>query len=456
MHLAPADLIDTHGSNVWFERNAAELWQACRPADWTGPEATTKGHDTLDVWIDSGSSSRAVLMRRGELQHSGQTSTSKATDWQADVYLEGSDQHRGWFQSSLLLSLAGNGHPPFKTVLTHGFMVKASKLDPKQKEKVSKSAQDTYEKPETAERYLKQFGADVLRLWVASQDFRGDIWVGDDRVEKAGETYRLIRNTLRYQLSNLHDFNPAQNSVAEAALTGLDRWILGEFARLEQTVAAAYDAYEFHAIYQAVSQFAAVQLSAVYHDVVKDRLYTDPANSPRRRSTQTTLHHLLQRLCQMLSPILAFTAEEAWEYLPGTPAKSVHLSTWQPAADPRTEAERGVWATLFTLRERALPELEKARQAKLLGKSLEAVLHFDLVPAESAVVQAHQDDLRELTNVSGVFVHAVDDPAAAGVRVQVASEIHWAKCERCWHCEPSTGQNSAHPGICARCVLAVS
>jgi len=334
-------------------------------------------------------------------------------------------------------------------------MVKASKLDPKQKEKVSKSAQGSYEKPETAERYLKQFGADVVRLWVASQDFRGDIWVGDDRVEKAGETYRLIRNTLRYQLSNLYDFDPSKHAVAEGALTGLDRWILDEFAQLERSVAAAYNAYEFHVVYQLLSQFAAVQLSSVYHDVVKDRLYTDAAGSPRRRATQTTLHRLVQRLTQMLSPILAFTAEEAWTSLPGAPTTSVHVSLWEPGSDSRAESDRTAWGTLFALRERALPELEKARQAKLIGKSLDAVLHFDLVPAEAAVVQSLQEELRELANVSAVFIHVAEVPSEAGVRVQTATELGWAKCERCWHSEPSTGCHPAHPGLCARCVGAV-
>ncbi len=461
-----ADLIEQHGSNVWFERSAAELWEICRPADWKGPEATAKGHDTLDVWIDSGSSSRAVLMRREELAHRVTHPTHATASptpllqnspgaWVADVYLEGSDQHRGWFQSSLLLSLAGNGTAPFKTVLTHGFMVKASKMDPKQKEKVSKSAQGTYEKPETAERYLQQFGADVIRLWVASQDFRGDIWVGDDRVEKVGETYRLIRNTLRYQLSNLFDFIPEQHAVRPTEMTGLDRWVLSEFARLEHSVAAAYERYEFHVVYQLISQFAAVQLSSVYHDVIKDRLYTDSPNSPRRRSTQTALHSILTQLCQMLAPMLAFTAEEAWEFIPGRPTSSVHLSLWEPGPSQGSESAPTQWDTLFALRERALPELEKARQAKTIGKSLDAVLHFDLLAPEAAIAQTAPEELRELTNTSAVFVHAAESEASAGVRVQGARELDWKKCERCWHWEPSTGWEPRHPGLCARCAGAV-
>ena len=264
-----------------------------KPTDWKGAEAAAKSNDTLDVWIDSGSSSRAVLMRRPELQHATRhaSAAQQAASWQADMYLEGSDQHRGWFQSSLLLSLAGNGAAPFKTVLTHGFMVDADR------EKISKSKQGQggYEKPQTAEAYVKKYGADVVRLWVASQDFRNDIIVSEERISKVAETYRVIRNALRYQLSNLYDFDPAKHTVPDDKLTGLDRWILGEFSKLEQEVIAAYDKYEFHVVYQKVSQFVAVELSAIYHDVIKDRLYTDPANSPRRRSTQTALHRLVTR-----------------------------------------------------------------------------------------------------------------------------------------------------------------
>ena len=343
-----ADLVEKHGSNIWFEKSAAELWSLVKPKDWPGAEAASKSSDTLDVWIDSGSSSRAVLMRRPELRHFAAANSQFAilnpqfsADWQADVYLEGSDQHRGWFQSSLLLSLAGNGAAPFKTVLTHGFMVDVDR------EKISKSKQGAYEKPQTAEAYVKKYGADVLRLWVASQDFRNDIVVSEERVNKVGETYRAIRNALRYQLSNLYDFDPAKHTVADDQLTGLDRWILGEFSKLEAEVIAAYDQYEFHVVYQKVSQFVAVELSSIYHDVIKDRLYTDPANSHRRRSTQTALHRLVTGLCQMLSPILVFTADEAWEFVPGKPVPSVHLADWKLQDSPRTDAETSEVAIVF-------------------------------------------------------------------------------------------------------------
>jgi isoleucyl-tRNA synthetase len=454
-----ADLIEKHGSNIWFEKSAAELWALVKPANWTGAEATAKSNDTLDVWIDSGSSSRAVLMRRPELQHlvgpscrSAQTSEAAqqrgpTEQWQADVYLEGSDQHRGWFQSSLLLSLAGNGAAPFKTVLTHGFMVDADR------EKISKSKQGGYEKPQTAEAYVKKYGADVVRLWVASQDYRNDIVVSEERINKVGETYRGIRNALRYQLSNLYDFDPNNpaHKVEDKDLTGLDRWILGEFAKLEAEVLAAYDQYEFHVVYQKLSQFIAVELSSVYHDVIKDRLYTDAANSPRRRSTQTALHRLVTGLCQMLAPILAFTADEAWEFIPGKPTGSVHESEFKPKPFTRSDAECKLWQKLFEYRNDLMPRLEAKRQTKEIGKSLEAkvrlwaeVEYFQKWAVNNEVLEA----FRELCNVSQ-FEMTKEKSSEDVVRAD------GQKCERCWHWETDIGQNAEHPTICGRCVEAV-
>jgi isoleucyl-tRNA synthetase len=361
------------------------------------------------------------------------------------MYLEGSDQHRGWFQSSLLLSLAGNGAAPFKTVLTHGFMVDADR------EKISKSKQGAYEKPQTAEAYVKKYGADVVRLWVASQDYRSDIVVSEERINKVGETYRGIRNALRYQLSNLYDFDPASHSVADKDLTGLDRWILGEFAKLEAEVLAAYDQYEFHVVYQKLSQFISVELSSVYHDVIKDRLYTDAANSPRRRSTQTALHRLVTGLCQMLAPILAFTADEAWEFVPGKPTGSVHEANWQPKDFVLREGEYISFRVLRELRVLALPELEKARQAKSIGKALEAKITF--IGASAALISLDEDiaSLKELANISQLELKG-----AAGVPDSVSvSKADGQKCERCWHWETDIGSNPEHPTICSRCVEAV-
>ena len=442
-----ADLIEKHGSNVWFEKSAAELWSLVKPKGWKGAEAVNKSNDTLDVWIDSGSSSRSVLMRRAELSHSAIRNPQSALDWQADVYLEGSDQHRGWFQSSLLLSLAGNGAAPFKTVLTHGFMVDADR------EKISKSkqAQGGYEKPQTAEAYVKKYGVDIVRLWVASQDYRSDIVVSEERIAKVGETYRGIRNALRYQLSNLYDFDPAKHAVPDDKLTGLDRWILGEFSKLEQEVLKAYDDYEFHVVYQKVSQFIAVELSSIYHDVIKDRLYTDPANSHRRRSTQTTLHRLVTGLCQMLAPILAFTADEAWEFVPGEKANSVHEANWAEKQSDQLY-DFATWDNLLGEREAALRQLEVKRVEKVIGKALDAKIlvvgHKRLVKE----IQQSPEDFRELLNVSQLEVKEVEEQSV----FYHVTHADGQKCERCWHWETDVGSNPEYPTICGRCIEAVN
>jgi len=454
-----ADLVEKHGSNIWFEKSAAELWSLVKPVGWTGPDPVRKSTDTLDVWIDSGSSSRTVLMRRAELRRATdheqprpQSAAPTQADgaWQADIYLEGSDQHRGWFQSSLLLSLAANGAAPFKTVLTHGFMVDEDR------EKISKSrqAQGGYETPQTADAYVNKWGADVLRLWVASQDFRNDIVVSQERINKVAETYRLIRNALRYQLSNLYDFDPGKHTVPDAQLTWLDRWILAEFSKLEREVIGAYENFEFHSVYQRISQFVAVELSAIYHDVIKDRLYTDAPDSPRRRSSQTALYRLVTGLCKMLAPILVFTTDEAWEFVPGHETESVHLATWTPSEFTLTETEQAAWSAMFNLRERVLAELEKARQAKLIGKALEAKLKL-AGPTVKQLQNAGlvQSVFQELVNVSSIELLETDHTDADVIVVEKADG---AKCARCWHWEPDVGANPAHPTICGRCVRIVT
>jgi isoleucyl-tRNA synthetase len=435
-----ASFIEKHGSNVWFEKTAAELWSEVKPPDWTGAAPASKSNDTLDVWIDSGSSSRAVIAAREELR-------GKEKAYQADMYLEGSDQHRGWFQSSLLLSLAGNGAAPFRTVLTHGFMVDADR------EKISKSkqGQGVYEKPQTADAYVKKWGADVVRLWVASQDFRNDIIVSEERISKVSETYRVIRNALRYQISNLYDFSPPNHAVKDAELTGLDRWVLSAFGQLESDVARAYDAFEFHVVYQRLSQFVAVELSSMYHDIVKDRLYTDAAGSHRRRSTQTALYRMAAGLCQMLAPILAFTADEAWEFIPETKSASVHETEWSRVGIETDPSVNSVWQQMFNWRELSLGQLERARQAKIIGKSLEAKLVLNVPLAGFETAKSHQAILRELMNVSQLEIIPSEAEAASAI----IEKADGAKCERCWHWETSVGKNAGHPTICDRCVEAV-
>jgi len=293
-----------------------------------------------------------------------------------------------------------------------------------------------------------------VRLWVASQDYRNDIVVSDERLNTVGETYRHLRNTLRYQLSNLYDFQPAQNAVADEQLTGLDRWILAEFSKLEREAAAAYDRHEFHVVYQKASQFAAVELSAIYHDAVKDRLYTDPADSPRRRSTQTALDRLARGLCGMLSPILVFTADEAWEFVPGSGGASVHLSTWEPRPFALSEREEQTWKRIFEIRPAALACLEKERQAKSIGKALDAkVILKGPAKVLGDLTDIEKESLRELLNVSQLILAKAEDSAVLTVE---AVKADGQKCGRCWHWETDVGAQAEHPLLCGRCVAAVS
>jgi isoleucyl-tRNA synthetase len=416
-----------------------------------------------------------------DLPSQSHTSESRPL-WQADVYLEGSDQHRGWFQSSLLLSLAGNRYAPFKTVLTHGFMVDADR------EKISKSKQGQggYEKPQTADAYVKKYGADIVRLWVASQDYRNDIVVSDERIARVSETYRYLRNTLRYQLSNLYDFEPAKDIVSDDALTELDRWVLAAFSELEQDVMVAYDAYEFHVVYQKITQFAAVELSAKYHDRVKDRLYTRGKDLRERRATQTTLFRMVQSLCQMLSPILAFTADEAWEFIPNV-IGSVHLSDWKPVRFELEADEKKRWDDYWFLDQLAKVKLETLRQQKTIGKDLDAkitfifpqnaLLPFDgpqvAIPDQRYIassdngnhsfssttfrhIAANLENIREVLNVSAVkAIFSTDNSATQKVEV-IAEHADGEKCERCWHFETTIGASKEHPTLCHRCVDAVS
>jgi isoleucyl-tRNA synthetase len=285
--------------------------------------------------------------------------------------------------------------------------------------------------------------------------------VSEERIAKVAETYRGIRNALRYQLSNLYDFDPAKHAVADDKLTGLDRWILGEFSKLEAEVIKAYDDYEFHVVYQKVSQFVAVELSSIYHDVIKDRLYTDPANSHRRRSTQTALHRLVTGLCQMLAPILAFTTDEAWEFVPGKPTGSVHEANWTPSSISLSPEHRNIWSDFFAIRSRiVLPELEKARQEKIIGKSLEARVSvgwslkswtfFDESPEKL------QTTLHEFGELLGVSKVTISDSRGDSAKAKV-THADGQKCERCWHWETDIGPefHPDHPTICGRCVAAV-
>jgi isoleucyl-tRNA synthetase len=370
----------------------------------------------------------------------------------ADLYLEGSDQHRGWFQSSLWTSVIAYGDAPYRAVLTHGFIVDTDR------KKISKSS--SYEKPQTSDAYIADHGADIVRLWISSQDFRDDIPISKEILSHVGETYRLIRNTLRYQLANLFDFEPARDAVAVGSLDALDRWALHQAAKLVEAVTAAYENYEFHRVYQLCNQFCSVTLSATYHDILKDRLYTLRSGDPRRRSSQTALHSIFQALVRMLAPILTFTADEAWAF--GTArtefaADSVHLQDWPVAPAAWTDAAlEADLAALLRLRARVNEAIEPARAAGRLGKSLDAAVVLHVAPADplSPVLARHRGLLEELFIVSHVSIEPPAGAETAAVTIRPAEELGRVRCPRCWRWVPDL-ESSEHGSVCSRCVEAL-
>ena len=438
---AVADKIATRGTNFWYDASPAEILDGVTlHAGWPDPSALTCGRDTLDVWIDSGSSHAAVLRN-----HQG------ATAWPADLYLEGSDQHRGWFQSSLWTSVIAFGGAPYKAVLTHGFIVGEDG------KKISKSGQ--YEKPPTSDNFIAQYGADVIRFWIASQDFRQDITLSEKILNFAAEGYRNLRNTLRYQLSTLCDFDPAKDALPCAQLDTLDRWALHQTARLLADATAAYDAYEYHRVIQAVSSFCAVTLSAVYHDILKDRLYTLGTTNPLRRSSQTAIHHIFGVLVKILAPVLTFTADEAWAYATAKTEFTndpIHLQDW-PVADPawsNPEIEADV-AALLKVRTLVNEAIEPARQAGKIGKSLDAVITLAADAADPVfkTLEKHRDFLPELFIVSHVTLTPVAG-APLATTVRHGEELGYVRCPRCWRWVPAL-EATEHGDVCPRCAEAL-
>ncbi|MDP1581151.1 MAG: class I tRNA ligase family protein, partial [Candidatus Didemnitutus sp.] len=439
---AVADKIATVGTNFWYDAPVTEILRdIALPSDWPSAAELTTGRDTLDVWIDSGSTHAAVLQRR-----------QGGTQWPADLYLEGSDQHRGWFQSSLWCGVIAFGGAPYRAVLTHGFIVD------KNHQKISKSS--TYQKPQTAEAYIKDHGADVIRLWIASQDFRDDIPVDEEILKNVGEAYRLFRNTFRFQLSNLFDFNAAQHATPVAEMDALDRWALHQTTQLLNECTKAYDAFEFHRVYQLCNQFCAVTLSAIYHDILKDRLYTLAASHPLRRSAQTAIHHIFRTLVRILAPVLTFTTDEAWSYaIAGQEytSDSIHLQDWPVApaewSDAALDAE---FSALLKLRVKVTENLEPLRQAGTIGKSLDAVLTFNGAASDTAfaVLQKHASFLPEFFIVSRVNLEATAEGALA-IKATHAREAGLVRCPRCWRWVPAI-TSTPHGEICLRCADALN
>ena len=439
---AIADKVATRGDNFWFEAEATDsstevLAGITLPATWPEPAKLACGRDTLDVWFDSGSTHAAVLRRE-----------IGGTRWPADLYLEGSDQHRGWFQSSLWTGVIAFGQAPYKAVLTHGFIVD------EERKKISKS--NTYEKPQTSDSYIAEYGADVMRLWISSQNFRDDIPISKEILSHVGETYRLLRNTFRFQLSNLFDFNPERDAVPVDRMGALDRWALHQTAELLRQCTAAYEACEFHRVYQLCNQFCAVTLSATYHDILKDRLYTLRADHPLRRSSQTALHAILHTLVRVLSPIIPFTTDEAWSFATAGveyTAGSVHLQDWPTAPAEWTDIglAQEFESLILGVRVDANARLESLRQQGVIGKSLDAAVRITGKDGQSfAAVLKHGAELAELMNVS----HAEVIEAASGqpctIEVMPARERGFVRCPRCWRWVPAL-RPTALGEVCPRC-----
>ena len=439
-----ADAFEKEGADIWFEKPLNELFPEGAECPACGGRELEKEEDILDVWFDSGVSFAAVLEKRQNLK------------FPADLYLEGSDQHRGWFHSSLLASMGTRGGPPYRAVLTHGFVVDG------EGRKMSKSVGNVI----APQSVIGKYGAEVLRLWVAAEDYREDVRISEEILKRLSESYRRIRNTFRYILGNLHDFDPESDSVAYKDLEELDRLTLHRLMKLAGKIRNAYETFEFHAIYHSVHNFCTVDLSAFYLDILKDRLYTYSSKSAGRRAAQTTIYNVLDCLVRLLAPILVFTTDEAWSFMPGKRAESVHL-----AVMPETNREwlddalEKKWDTILSVKAEASKALEAARQQKVIGHPLDAsVVIFPARELES-VLKGEEKALEEALIVSELKVSGTPpapsckevvfeskDIPGLTVMVEAASG---RKCERCWHFSRAVGESAEHPTICGRCLEAL-
>lgn len=437
--LKVADRIQVDGLEAWFSSEISD-W-----LDGADVKSYEKCTDTLDVWFDSGCAHQCAFVATDQsvLDENGLAP-------QADLYLEGSDQHRGWFQSSLLVSAAMRRRAPYRAVLTHGFTVDESGR------KMSKSMGNVV----APQQVTKTLGADVLRLWVASSDYSGEIAISDQLLRRTSDAYRRIRNTLRYLLGNLHDFDPERHAVDVGHLLSMDRWAMTHAAQLQQAVIAAYRASEFHVVYQKLHNYCVVDLGGLYLDVLKDRLYTMPADSPGRRSAQTALYHLAEMLVRWISPILSFTADEAWSMLPGDRAASVFIQRWHKGPPDLTDTGSAEWELLRGARDAVNKILEGLRVNGEIGGSLDAEV---CVYAGESMLQALENlgsELRFWFITSQAEVKSISD-GVDGVQVATADGGSlWVKaqrsedpkCTRCWHRRPEVGSHAEHPSLCGRCV----
>jgi isoleucyl-tRNA synthetase len=433
---------DGRGADEWHAREAAELLPPGTQCTRCGGTTFRKETDILDVWFDSGCSHAAVLETRAELR------------WPADMYLEGSDQHRGWFHSSLLEAMGTRQAPPYRSVLTHGFVVDGAGR------KMSKSVGNYV----TPDELIPRYGAEVLRLWVAAEDYTEDIRLSTEILDRLADAYRRIRNTYRFLLGNLGDFEPGRDRQPYARLDEVDRFILDRLGRLSARVVKAYDEYQFHSAFHAVHNFCAVDLSALYLDIVKDRLYTSRPDDPRRRAAQTACYEIFSALARLTAPILTFTSEEAWQHLPGPRADSVHLEQFPPVpVEWLDETLAREWTRLLEVRREVAKALETARARGLIGSGLEAAVRIAQAPEDlPALLRAKGDLLPTLFIVSQVALGdaspsavMTESPEIPGLVIGV-EKARGQKCQRCWVWSERVGEDPRHPTICERCAPVVS
>jgi isoleucyl-tRNA synthetase len=429
-----------------IEREGIEYWHRVSTEELIGTDAPDyeKSTDTLDVWFDSGTTHASVLARRSQLSAP------------ADLYLEGSDQHRGWFQSSLLTSVAMTGEAPYKNVLTHGFVVDAKG------KKMSKSLGNII----APMSVMKNLGADIMRLWISSTDYSREITASDEILKRAADAYRRIRNTARYLLSNISDFNPETDLVAANEMLALDRWAVAQAAKSQTKIIDAYNEMQFHLVYQEILHFCSIQMGSLYLDITKDRQYTMPSDSLPRRSAQTAAYHILRALTRWMSPILSFTAEELWKKMPFEDAEFSILSEWYDGlfelGDTESITETD-WQKIFAVREATGKQLEQLRKDKGIGSSLDAEVFVHCAGDTFDALNKLGEELRFVLITSAAQVQPAenqpDDSVEANgldnVWLQSIASPH-NKCVRCWHHQDSVGDHSDHPELCGRCVENVS
>lgn len=428
-----ASLFEKETADAWYNREASELL----PENFTCPKCAgnefRKESDILDVWFDSGASSIAVLEHRENLR------------WPADVYIEGGDQYRGWFNSSLMVGLAAHDSAPYKTVLTHGWVVDG------EGKKMSKSLGNSVSPNDV----VNESGAEILRLWAAAVDYTEDVRCSPEILHRMVDTYRKLRNTARYALGNLDGFNPSTDSVSQDEMLEIDRWALNELNAVIEKCITAYKEYNFQAVYHTLYNFSTVTLSARYFDIIKDRLYTAAPRSLARRSAQTALHRIADTLARLLSVILVFTADEIWENIPRGETNEANLVSVHLAEFPQTSGERDMeletrWEKLFSMRDEVLRALEESRNAKVIGSSLEAKVVLTANGETFDLLEEYKDDLRYIFIVSQVELNKGDD----NLKVEV-TRADGEKCERCWNYSVRVGESERYPTACERCVEAL-